>query len=190
MLKPDFLRSKYEQALPYRDYVATGSPHHRDAWDAFLDAVSLTDDQRALISGFSRRVHALAISGTWCGDCVQQMPFLALFESANPDMFQLRFLDRDAHPDLAEQLMICEGARVPVVLFLNEDFDFLALAGDRTLSRYRAIAERQLGPSCPLPGASVDHDELRATCQDWLNELERVQLLCRLSPKLRARHGD
>ncbi|MBZ0171555.1 MAG: hypothetical protein K8E66_04175, partial [Phycisphaerales bacterium] len=77
-----------------------------------------------------------------------------------------------------------------VVLFLNEDFDFLSLYGDRSLSRYRALAARQLGASCPLPGAPVDGAEARATCQDWLNELERVHLLCRLSPKLRARHGD
>jgi hypothetical protein len=52
------------------------------------------------------------------------------------------------------------------------------------------LAARQLGASCPLPGAMVDADEVGATRQDWLDELERVQLLCRLSPKLRQRYGD
>jgi Cu/Ag efflux pump CusA len=54
--------------------------------------------------------------------------------------------------------------------FVNEDFEFLSLLGDRTLSRYRAIAARALGASCPLPGARVADDELAATLQDWLDE--------------------
>jgi len=33
-------------------------------------------------------------------------------------------------------------------------------------------------------------DELNATLQDWLNEFERVQLLLRLSTRLRQIHGD
>jgi hypothetical protein len=85
---------------------------------------------------------------------------------------------------------ICGGLRVPVVIFMNEDHEFVGLAGDRTLSRYRAVAKRSLGPSCPLPGAPVPPDELAATVADWLAEFERAALLVRLSPKLRARHGD
>lgn len=190
MLTPHLLKSKYDQALTYGEYVATASAQHAESWRAFHDTHRPDPSHTALLAGFTRRINALAISGTWCGDCVQQLPFLAHFEAANPGCVRPRFLDRDEHADLAEQLTICEGARVPVVLFLNEDFDFLSLFGDRSLSRYRTLAARHLGASCPLPGASVDHDEARATCQDWLNELERVQLLCRLSPKLRARHGD
>lgn len=189
MLTPDFLRSKYQQASSYADYTATAGDRAGD-WKAFYDSVTLDADQRSLLAGFTRRVHALAVSGVWCGDCVQQLPLLARFEQATPEMFQPRFLDRDANLDLAEQLKICGGLRVPVVIYMNEDFDFLSLFGDRSISRYRALAARQLGASCPLPGAAVDADERRATCRDWLNELERVQLICRLSPKLRARHGD
>ncbi|MBZ0172253.1 MAG: thioredoxin family protein, partial [Phycisphaerales bacterium] len=77
MLTPDLLRSKYAQACAYTDYVATGKPHHRESWEAFHDNVSLTESQRNLVAGFTRRVHALALSGVWCGDCVQHLPFLA-----------------------------------------------------------------------------------------------------------------
>jgi len=77
-----------------------------------------------------------------------------------------------------------------VVVFMNEDFEFVGLAGDRTLSRYRALAARMLGASCPLPGAPVPEDEIAATLQDWVEEFERAQLLLRLSGKLRQRHGD
>jgi hypothetical protein len=102
----------------------------------------------------------------------------------------LRWLDRDEHRDLSELVKICGGLRVPTVILMNEDFEFLSLLGDRTLSRYRAIAARALGASCPLPGARVADDELAATLQDWVNEVERSHLIARLSPRLRGKHGD
>ena len=73
---------------------------------------------------------------------------------------------------------------------MSEDFEPVSVLGDRTLTRYRAIAARNLGPSCPLPGAPVPDDELEGTLQDWLDEFERVQLLLRVSPRLRQLHGD
>lgn len=190
MLTPDFLRAKFAAALPYPDYVATGKPHQRDAWAAVESRVTLTASQRTLIASFTRRIHVLVSSGIWCGDCSAQCPMLQAIAQANPAAIDLRFLDRDAHRDLSDAVTICGGLRVPTVLFMNEDFDFLALAGDRTLSRYRALAARQLGASCPLPGAPIPPDELAATVADWVGEFERVHLMLRLSPKLRQRHGD
>ncbi|NRA56564.1 MAG: thioredoxin family protein [Phycisphaerales bacterium] len=190
MIDTDFLRSKFEAALPYDAYVATGSEGHQRAWADFRGRVHTTPKHAELFKGFTRRMHMLVVSGTWCGDCVQQVPFLDAIAGLRPDLIELRVVDRDAHMDLAERLVINDGLRVPVVLFLNEELDFVSVYGDRTLSRYRAIAERQLGASCPLPGAPVPEDEIEATLQDWIDETERAQLLCRLSTKLRAKHGD
>ena len=67
------------------------------------------------------------------------------------------------------------------MLFCAEDYELVGWYGDRTLSRYRAVAERQLGPSCPMPGAPVDSNELAAVLQDWLDQIERAHLLLRLS---------
>lgn len=86
--------------------------------------------------------------------------------------------------------MLCGGLRVPVVLILNEDFDVLSVEGDRSLARYRALAARQLGPACPLPGAPVPDDEVAATRQDWVDAFERAHLMARLSTKLRQRYAD
>ena len=97
---------------------------------------------------------------------------------------------RDRHDDLSEQVTINAGQRVPTVLFCAEDFELVGYLGDRTLNRYRAIAAQQVGAACQLPGAEVAGDELAATLQDWLDEFERVQLLLRLSPRLRQKHGD
>ena len=102
----------------------------------------------------------------------------------------LRLLDRDEHKDLSSQLRINGGDRVPVALFLSEDNELCSVFGDRPLSRYRALAARQLGPSCPTGLFVPESDELAATLQDWLNEVERVQLMLRLSGRLRQKHGD
>jgi thiol-disulfide isomerase/thioredoxin len=190
MIETDFLRAKFGQGLAYDDYVATGRESHQRAWADFRSLVRTTGEHGALFRGFTRRMRVLVVSGTWCGDCVQQVPMLDAIAGLRPDLVELRVLDRDEHMDLARRVVINAGNRVPVVLFLNEEFDFVSMLGDRTLTRYRAIAGRQLGASCPLPGAPVPADEIAATLQDWVNEAERVQLICRLSTKLRAKHGD
>lgn len=190
MVSADVLAAKFAAGLGYGAYVETGKPQHREAWAAAAARVKLTEAQRRLIGSFTRRMNVLVLSGTWCGDCVAQCPMLAAIAAANPERIDLRLLDRDEHIDLSERVRICGGLRVPTVFLLNEDFEFLALAGDRTLSRYRAIAQRQLGPSCPLPGAPVPDDEIAATLQDWIDELERAHLMARLSTRLRQRHGD
>lgn len=190
MVTRELLRSTFEAGLAYEDYVATGNPGHVDAWRSSEARVSLTDAQRSLIAGFVREVNVVVSSGMWCGDCAQQCPVFKLIEASNPEKVRVRFVDRDEHSELSEKIMISEGLRVPTVVFCNEDFDFVDLLGDGTLSRYRAKAARSLGAACPLPGAPVDADELSATVQDWVDSFERVHLLCRLSPKLRRRHGD
>jgi ferredoxin len=190
VFSPDFLLAKFTGALLYEAYVASGKPNERQNWSTFHTRTALTPDQKQLLAGFKRQINVLCISGTWCGDCVQQCPFLAHIEAANPSRIAVRFLDRDEHADLSGPLKICGGSRVPVVLLMNEDFDFLSLAGDRTLSRYRTLAAKQLGGSCPLPGAAVPPDEIAAQLADWVAEFERVHLMLRLSNKLRQRHGD
>ena len=190
LANPAVLRERFVRGLGYADYIATGTEHQQASWEAVRERAELSESQHALLDGFVREINILAVSGVWCGDCVQQLPFLEVFRAAKPDRINLRFLDRDEHAEFTGGITICSGNRVPYVLVMNEDFDFVSLFGDRTLNRYRAMAARQLGPSCPVPGAAIAQDELDATLSDWLGELERGHLLCRLSTKLRGRHQD
>ncbi len=199
MVDPATLRAFFAKGKPFDAYIASAKPNEAPGWANMVKQVRLTDAQAALVRTFVRRLNVLVLSGTWCGDCVQQCPILHAIAQAHPAApaaandapgIDLRFLDRDQHIDLANHFMICGGHRVPCAIFMNEDFEFVSILADRTLARYRAVAARQLGPSCPLPGAPVPPDELAATTTDWLNEFERVALLLRLSTKLRQRHGD
>lgn len=190
MLTTDFLSRTFAAALPYDRYVATGSPAQQENWRRVHDEAALTDAQRGLLGAFERRMNVLVTSGMWCGDCAQQCPLMARIAEAAGGKIDLRLVDRDEHRDLSEQVMINEGLRVPTVILMAEDFAFVGLTGDRTLTRYRAVAQKQLGPACPLPGAPVPPEEMAATLQDWVDEFERVHLLLRLSPRLREKHGD
>jgi len=183
------LQAKHQAGMTYTDYLATGNDDQQKNWTTIYDRIQLTDAQRQLIEGFTRKINIIGVSGIWCGDCVQQGPLIARIAEASPAI-DLRWLDRDAHIDLQNQLQINAGNRVPVLVFCAEDYELVGWFGDRTLTRYRAIAQRSFGPSCPMPGAPVPEDELTATMQDWLDEFERVHLLLRLSSRLRQIHGD
>ncbi len=190
MLTPAFLSTKFGLALSYQAYVATGTPDQQAKWNAARERISLTAPQQAVLRDFTRKINILISSGIWCGDCSAQCPMLAVIGQANPSLIDVRILDRDTHADLAQEVRICGGLRVPTVLFMNEEFDLVCFTGDKTLSRLRAAAARKLGAACALPGAPVPADETAATLQDWVNEVERVHLLVRLSTKLRAKHHD
>lgn len=185
-----YLAVKHQAGLPYDQYVATGTPDQQQNWRTIYEQASLTDAQRTLLGSFTRKINVIGLSGVWCGDCVQQCPLIQRIAEGSPDTIDLRWLDRDEHSDLQAKVMINAGNRVPVLLFLAEDYELVGWYGDRTLSRYRAIAARQLGAACPLPGAPVPQDEVDATLQDWLDQFERVHLLLRLSGRLRQKHGD
>ncbi len=189
LLEADFLERKHRAGLGFDDYVATAKPDKQQAWRDVYDQIELTEPQLTLISSFTRQMRIVVSSGAWCGDCVQQCPLIARIAEAS-ELIDLKFVDRDEHADLSQRIMICGGLRVPTAVFMAEDYEFIGLLGDRTLTRYRAMAAQQLGANCPLPGAPIPTDELRATMQDWLNEIERLQLLLRLSPRLRQKHGD
>lgn len=185
-----WLQSKHEAGLTYDAYARSGTPAQFANWQAVHHAAKLTADQQTLIAGFTRKINVIVLSGIWCGDCVQQVPLIDRIAAANSKLVDVRYLDRDQHLDLQAKVKINGGNRVPVLLFCAEDYELVSWYGDRTLTRYRAVAARQLGPSCPLPGAPIDQDELAATLQDWVDQFERVHLLLRLSARLRQKHGD
>lgn len=182
--------AKLAAGLPYADFLQQhGTDEHRRRWADLHGRVKLTDAQRELLTGFTREMQVLCLAGAWCGDCVNQCPIFEHFEQASPKV-AVRYFDRDAHPDLAGELSVCGGARVPVIVVLSEDGFEVTRFGDRTLSKYRQLAIDQLGPSCPTGLVPPQQGLLDAVTQDWLEIFERAQLILRLSARLRQKHGD
>ena len=190
MTNASYFSDKFASGLPYGRYLQTGNEEQQRRWTQVYDAAHLSDAQKQLIAGFVCEMKILVFSGIWCGDCVQQCPPIYRIAEANPGKIDLRFAERPKESELDPQMRINGGSRVPVVVFLSEDNEWCATAGDRTIHRYRALAHARLGPMCPTGIVAPEKDELDATLGDWLNEVERVQLMLRLTPRLRQKYQD
>ncbi|MFO0848473.1 MAG: thioredoxin family protein [Gemmataceae bacterium] len=178
----------FDKALSYADFFAAhGTPADQARWDRTRAAVRLTDEQTALLQSFTRTTNVLLLAGAWCGDCAGNCPIFEAFAAAAP-VLKVRYLDRDAHPDAQKELQINGGNRVPVAVFFSEDGLEVARYGERTLTAYRKMVGQVSGEACGTGIAGGDF--LAGIVADWLREVERVQYVLRLSPRLRRLHGD
>lgn len=167
----------FESALAYEAFfLQHGKPGDKERWDAIRAGIELTLEQRQTLKQFTRKTKVLVLAAAWCGDCVRQCPILEKFAEAAP-VLQIRYLNRDSYPEARDELQINGGQRIPVVVFFSEDNFEVARFGERTLSHYRALG----GAAAANPAAVV---------QEWLDVVERVQWILRLSPRLRRLHED
>jgi len=192
LFEADYLRNKYQAGMPYHEFVQSGeSEGHHMKWHQRYEALALDDAQKQLVQSFTREMYIITLTGTWCGDCALQGAALARIVEGNPDKIHLRFLPRDPHADMMVKLKINGGFRVPVTFFCAEDFEPIRVFGDRTLSRYRAMAANACGPKCPPMGSTgLPNDPVRTVLQEMIDETERVHLVCRTSARLCVIHGD
>jgi len=191
LLNAPFVTEKFNQAMPYADFVASGeSLGHRSQWDQRYEQLELTDHQRELVQSFIRPINVLSLSGTWCGDCALQGAAMQRVAEAS-DNITLRFLPKEEdHADLIVKCTINAGFRVPVTWFMAEDFEPVSRIGDRTLSRYRSMARKQLPEdACPVR-AEPPADPVRTVLEEILDEYERVHLVLRTSARWREKYGD
>src|ERR1700678_2091244 len=96
--------SIFANALPYQSFLdGYASPPQRARWDSIHQRFSLTPNQQSLLGGFVRRMPVLCLAGAWCGDCINQCPVFDHFAQAS-SRIELKFLDRDAKPELRDLL--------------------------------------------------------------------------------------
>jgi hypothetical protein len=181
-------QSHWAQARDWDHYLAIGTEGQRARWRTQLAATVLPERLRDRLAGFRRRMHLLTLSSIRCGDCAREGAMLRRIADASPAV-ELRFLDRDSVPELRERLRVVGGARMPATLVLSEDFEFVDRLGDRTLATYRRMLAAPAEAGCP-GGILAEEGELEAALDELTDRLERAQILLRLTPKLRQRHGD
>lgn len=184
------LFERFQLGHSQTDFLAKyGSATHQNRWKATTEAVIITPQQRSLLTSFKREMNLMVLAGAWCGDCSSQCPILDCFATVTP-LIRVRYLDNADHADVQQELSINGGKRVPVVVFFSEDGFEVARYGERTLSRYRKMVGDLDGASCATGIITPGDTLLAQVTQEWLNEVERVQWLLRLSTRLRQKHGD
>lgn len=187
--KSDFFKTYFDKALSYEDFVKTGTAVQTEKWTNFAGKISLDEAQKTMLSGFTRSMNILVLSGVWCGDCARQCPMLDLMAQSSKVM-NLKFIDNQTYPELRDELRVCGGSRVPMALILSEDFFEVSRFGDRQLSVYRKKALNELGAACDPGILPPPANELAEEVREWLAFVERAQLMLRLSPFLRNRYKD
>jgi hypothetical protein len=190
-LRSEFWKRHFELAQDYPGYLSGSDPEKAGKWAAMAERIpALSPEQAARLAGHNRRMNVLVYSGIWCGDCVRQGTMLRAIAEACGPRIELRLIDRDLSQELKDELRLCGAMRVPVVVFLSEDCFEIGRFGDRMLTTYRAKMRRELGPACDAGIVPAPPDELTAELGEWVDIFERMLLMLRLSPPLRARYGD
>lgn len=187
----------FERAQTYSSFLEKHATLDQAArWKTLYDQVALSDHQQALLSSFTRDMRVLCVAGPWCGDCVNACPIYQRIAEAS-SRIDLRFVNRsmrfdpnDGHADteVMNELSLCGGARVPVLVFLSEDGYECERFGERTLATYRNKVAKMEGLSCPI-GVAAPDDLLNANVAEWLDHFERVQLMLLTSPRLTQLHA-
>lgn len=190
-VRANFWQAAFAKAQPYDAYLTDSPQDKADRWRQQSERLpALSDEDKARLDPRGRKVNVLVYSGVWCGDCVRQGPmFQQLAQAAGSDV-DLRVIDRDVDAKLRDELRILGAMRVPVVVFLTEDYWEIGRFGDRLLTVYRRKAEREIGAACPVPYAHTPAEDLLEERAEWIDIFERMLLMARLSPPLRQRHGD
>ncbi len=190
-MNAEILHREFDRGLPFREFVATAdTQEHQARWVERYERMALDAAPAALVGSFSRAMNVLCLTGPWCSDCALQGAAMARVADANAERIHLRFIPRsEEYADLIVKNMINGGYRVPVTWFMAEDFEPVSRYGDRTLSRYRSMARKALGEQSNVL-APPPADPVREVLREVLDEFERVQLLLRLSPRLRQKHED
>jgi hypothetical protein len=133
-------------------------------------------------------MNVLVYAGIWCGDCSRVGSMFRQIVEACGDKVNLRFIDREASDELKEELRIVGATRVPILVFLSEDFWEVGRFGERMLTVYRAKAAREIGRD--YRGGILSPRSLFDEQNEWVDIFERMLIMLRLSPPLRRRHGD
>lgn len=183
----------FNDALPYHELLQRcAEPEQRRRWQSIYDSAALTGEQTSLLQSFRRKMYVLCLTGVWCGDCVNDCPIFQRIAEIT-DKIDLRFVNRaqkfdasasDADTRLANELSICGGARVPVLVFLSQDWFECERFGERTLATYRAKVAAMQGAACSTGLFGTPVDLLRENITEWLAHFERVQLMLQTSARL------
>ncbi len=190
-IRSEFWKELFGKSLSYETYLDSSPEEHAQKWRKMSAAIpEFEQDIIARLSGFNRHLNVLVLSGIWCGDCARQGPMLNKICCIKGTQIQLRFAERDVFPELAHELRIMGALRVPVAVFLSEDFFETGRFGDRLLTVYRKKAKQETGSACSTGIVAPPANELWDEILEWVDIFERMLLMLRLAPMLRKRYGD
>lgn len=190
-IREAFWREHFEKAEDFETFLENTEPLFAQRWRDMAESFPpLSLEQQGRLAGHNRKLNVLVYCSAWCGDCVGLVPLIRkIAEEVDGDV-NLRLMERDESEALKDELRILGAMRVPVVVFLSEDFHEVARVGDRSLTAYRRKAQTETGEACSIGNVPSPAADLEAEQNEWVDVFERVLLMLRTAPPLRKRYGD
>ena len=187
--RSEFWRKHWELAQDFNSYIEGAKPTEKERWLQRMERTpELTEEQKKRLQGYNRRLNILVYSGTWCGDCSRQVPMLLKISEVAGEKVSIRLIERETSKELMEELRILGATRVPVIVFLTEDFWEVGRFGERLLSLYRSKMAREIGRG--VDQGQLSPKSLAREMSDWVDIFERMLIMVRLSPPLRRKYND
>jgi thiol-disulfide isomerase/thioredoxin len=188
-VRSDFWRRHWETAQGYDAFIEGADPKHAERWRERAERTpELTEEQRGRLKGYDRELNVLVYAGAWCGDCARTVPMLKRIADACGEKATVKVIARAGSEELQDELRILGALRVPVVVFLSEDFFEVGREGDRTLSVYRAKAAREVGRE--FDAGILTPKAISSEFGEWVDIFEKAMIMLRLAPFYRKRYND
>ncbi len=188
-IRSELWRRSWEAAKPLDEFLVGTPQDQAQHWvDSAERAPELTTNQKARLQGYNRTVRVLMEGAPWCLDCARVVPYLKGIMEAIGEKAELRLIDRDASPELHDELKIMGAPRIPRVIIISEDWFEVDRLGDRSLSVYRSRMAREIG-------RGEDHGVFSPAARqvelaEWVDAIERTLIILRTTPALRKRYND
>ena len=187
--KSDFWKKYWNQALSLDEFIEGTKTDEKEQWNDRKGRVpDLEADQIERLKGFDRQLNVLMYAGGYCGDCSRQAPMLLNMAEVAGEKVNLRIIEREGLIELQDELRVLGALRVPIVVFLTEDYWEVGRFGERLLSVYRSKAAREIGRG--VDQGVLSPKALKREITDWLDVFERMLLMVQLAPPLRKRYND
>jgi len=87
----------------------------------------------------------LIITEAWCGDGANSLPVIVKLAEAREDI-KLKILLRDANPEVMNSYLTNGAKSIPVVIFMDDDFNELAIWGPRPQPAQEMVLENKKHP--------------------------------------------
>jgi hypothetical protein len=112
---------RFTTGMTWKDYMAQMGDTRARTEDNYAKS-ALTEEERKAFAGVHDVRYAIMTAENWCGDVHRNSPLVAHVCEAIPGC-ELRVFFRDQNPDLRDTLLNNGYQSIPVVVFLDKDWN-------------------------------------------------------------------
>jgi hypothetical protein len=206
-LTPTDYVNYWNQAIPYQQYVANVEaeaatvptegnskyvPLNWKRMQRIQKTYTLSPVVVALLGQLNRPIRWLVITENWCGDSAQSTPIMEKMVEASNWNIEMRFIYRDANPELMNAHLTGTSMSIPKIIQLDSDFHVIGSWGPRPDKAHQLVLRLKSNPATAHTYAEELHkwyaQDKQVGVEAGLMDLIREAI--QLQPAATPRSGD